>query len=558
MVSTFFVYRFGAQENRSRFEMETAEIIERIVQRFERYENSLMQARAFYQSSRAVSIKEFRDYFENTELIKRYPGLMGLGFTRKIEPHELNQHELSMRRLYPDYHVWPTHPRDVYFSIIFLEPFPVNEPAIGYDMFTESVRHEAMAQARDSGHAIMSGVVTLVQDDMRDPQPGFLIYLPVYEGGQLPKTKEERQKKLMGFIYSPFRSHDLFDGIFGRDKLDIDFTIAMVTEEGAISVYDAIKGPEQESKDHEATISFKILGRDFEAHFTSQQSFQQKSVRYGPYYIALSGLLLTLLLSRLFALSQNRAEFEKRSKELLAAEAARLRENQEALSKAISMRDEFISIASHELKTPLTALQLQLQLALRREVTQPERFRKIAELALTQVSRLTRLVEDLLDVTRIDAGKLTYEKKLSPLAPIVKETVERLEGHLTNSKCNLSLQVLDDVSAVIDTFRIEQVISNLLMNSAKYAGGSDVKVKLFREGQKAVITVEDTGPGIPSELHEKIFERFERAREQHTVAGLGLGLYIAKDIIIAHGGSLRVESKPGDGSRFIIELPLGG
>ena len=226
-------------------------------------------------------------------------------------------------------------------------------------------------------------------------------------------------------------------------------------------------------------------------------------------------------------------------------------ETRRALNEALKVRDEFLSIASHELKTPLTALklegQMQEHLAVKRN---DEGSRKVFGKVVKLVGRLDRLVEDMLDISRIQTGKLTLRKEDVNLPGIIRELIERtpMEGQLTYSGP-------DELRANVDVLRFEQVLTNLYQNARKYAPGSPVETLLEDLGERIEIRVVDHGPGIAPEAQKKIFDRFERAVEASEVSGLGLGLYISQEIISAHGGSIALESTPGRGAIFIIRLP---
>lgn len=229
---------------------------------------------------------------------------------------------------------------------------------------------------------------------------------------------------------------------------------------------------------------------------------------------------------------------------------------------ATRMRDEFISVAGHELRTPLTSLKLQTQMHERLiargdpAVYAPERMRKLVDLTSRQVERLSRLVEDMLDISRINVGKLSLTPEIFDLTQLVQETVDRLTPQLASAGCNVSLQIENAVTGSWDRYRIEQVLNNLLMNAIQHCPGKPVEVSLLRNGNSATLVVRDEGDGIAPEHQERIFARFERAVRPKAVRGLGLGLYICRQICESHGGTVRVESVPGRGSSFIVTLPM--
>jgi len=242
----------------------------------------------------------------------------------------------------------------------------------------------------------------------------------------------------------------------------------------------------------------------------------------------------------------------------LSVENARLyREAQDA----IRLRDEFLSIASHELKTPLTPLSLKLQMLGRELRKQPDSAlkRSVEDYVATgsrQVKKLSELVSDLLDVTRISGGKLRLEFEDVDLATLVREVVTRHEPEAARLGSTLQQDIQGTVMGHWDRLRLEQVVTNLVDNAIKYGAGKPVRVQVQVGESRAQLQVRDEGIGIAPEYLPRIFGRFERAVSERHYGGLGLGLYITRTIVEAMGGHIGVESKPGEGSVFTVELPL--
>lgn len=237
--------------------------------------------------------------------------------------------------------------------------------------------------------------------------------------------------------------------------------------------------------------------------------------------------------------------------------------SEEALHEALFYRDEFLSIASHELKTPLTSLKLQSQLFKRSVAKQDkmaysqERIDRLADEVDRQVKRLTRLVDDMLDISRIRSGKLSIQPEKVNLALLASEVLERSRSMFEdNDRVAPALRRCDPCEVFCDRFRIEQVMGNLLNNAYRYGRGQPVSVEVITKGNVAHVSIIDQGIGIDRQDKEKIFTRFRRAVPASEVSGLGLGLYIAKQIVEAHGGAIRVESELNKGSTFTVELPL--
>lgn len=239
----------------------------------------------------------------------------------------------------------------------------------------------------------------------------------------------------------------------------------------------------------------------------------------------------------------------------LAVEHSMLLERTE---RAVRMRDDFLSVAAHELRTPLTTLQIELQ-ALQRAVGQgritlPEAQSTKLARAQRQVITLVRLVEALLDVSRISAGRLELQPEETDLAEVVREVVSRFSEQLTIAGCMLELRVMP-ASGRWDRLRLEQVVTNLLTNAMKFGRGRPIEISVEAETHAARLRVRDHGIGIDPAALGRIFDRFERAVSTRSYGGLGLGLYITRQIVAAHGGTIEVQSQPGQGATFTVTLP---
>jgi signal transduction histidine kinase len=227
--------------------------------------------------------------------------------------------------------------------------------------------------------------------------------------------------------------------------------------------------------------------------------------------------------------------------------------------RAIRVRDDFLSVASHELKTPLTALKLQVEGLLMASGQQPEppwvvSIKNNLAVIARQVVRLDKLVANLLDVSRIAAGRLILEPKSLNLVAVAREVVANFQPELTRQHISLELVADDVVMGVWDPLRIEQIITNLVSNAIRYGAGNLIEIKVDSVGSDARLTVRDHGIGIAPHDLERVFERFERAVSV-DYGGLGLGLYISRQIVRAHGGTISVESQLGQGSTFTVVLP---
>jgi PAS domain S-box-containing protein len=231
------------------------------------------------------------------------------------------------------------------------------------------------------------------------------------------------------------------------------------------------------------------------------------------------------------------------------------------LQEAVNIRDEFLSIASHELRTPVTSLKLQLQMLrrlfdpLKVDALPIEKIVRMIDSSNLKVNRLSSLIEGLLDITRMDDGKMSYQFQDVNISDLVSEVVERFSEDFLRSNSKLKLVAQTDLHIECDPLRIEQVLVNLLSNALKYGSDNEVIVTLEKASLGVSLGVQDGGMGIPVDKQERIFNRFERLIPHTNISGMGLGLYIAKQIVEAHRGLIFVESEVGVGSRFLVELP---
>ncbi|KYG04868.1 hypothetical protein BE21_44245 [Sorangium cellulosum] len=226
--------------------------------------------------------------------------------------------------------------------------------------------------------------------------------------------------------------------------------------------------------------------------------------------------------------------------------------------EALRLRDEFVAIASHELRTPLTSLQLVMQ-GLERRLAPGldiEQARAAVARCNRQIRRLADLVDALLDVSRIQAGKLELQPSEVDLGAVVRDAAAQLADQLAQAGSELIVHAEGPVVGRWDSDRLEQVVTNLLTNAIKFGGGRPIEIVIASDGRTARLSMTDHGIGIDRGAQSKLFERFKRGVSAKHYGGLGLGLYIARVFVEAHGGRVHVKSELGQGSTFTVELPL--
>lgn len=283
---------------KTRFERSNIETIYKINNRMETYANTLQSGTALLNTVEKMNRQKWNIYFSSLEIEQHYPGFQGIGFSKVIAHNQLSEHIAQMRRDgLSDYGIQPFGKRAEYHSIIYLEPLNErNKRAIGYDMFTDPIRQSAMIRARDTGEVTLSGKVTLVQENETNIQAGFLMYVPFYDTQAASLTQAERNKYLQGFVYAPFRAHDLMSEILANQDPNI-----------AVKLYDGISVNEENllyksdnfTKDKPlftATIPIEMYGRTWTVVFQSQPSFNATIDSEHYRLIILAGLPISLLL----------------------------------------------------------------------------------------------------------------------------------------------------------------------------------------------------------------------------------------------------------------------
>ncbi|MBP5971003.1 MULTISPECIES: hybrid sensor histidine kinase/response regulator [Pseudomonas] len=239
-----------------------------------------------------------------------------------------------------------------------------------------------------------------------------------------------------------------------------------------------------------------------------------------------------------------------------------LQSTQSELEQAVRMRDDFMSIVAHEVRTPLNGLILETQLRkmhLARDNAAAftlDKMHAMVDRDERQIKSLIRLIEDMLDVSRIRTGKLSIRPNSFDLVQLVSNLLQNFAAQIEAAETTVTFEADMPVKGCWDEFRIEQVISNLLTNALRYGGRSPIQVRVYRQGNEARVEVQDHGIGISSENQKRIFQQFERVSAKTVVAGLGLGLFISEQIVAAHGGSIVVESQINEGALFRVCLPI--
>lgn len=649
---------------RERFDFRVEDVHKRITTRMVDYEHVLRGGTAVFEAYGEPSREQWRRYVATLELERYYPGIQGMGYSKVIPAAERDKHQAAVRAEgFPQYTLRPDGERELYSSIVYLEPFVArNLRAFGFDMYSEQTRRTAMARARDEGVPAMSGMVTLVQEDGKDVQKGFLLYLPVYRKGAGVDTVEARQAALLGWVYSPFRVKDLMNGILGQSADDIDFTIydgekidpeqkMYATGDVAPRVRDAAEAPTEFKR----AVQLSSAGRTWTIVYDGHGFVTGADSRFSD-LVALGGLLIDLLLFLTIAsISAQKREVEREVKlrtrdlrertddltsvfdlssdgfvvlrrmdatrglprveyvnpaferltgltnselaglaepeleEKLAARALRdgtlggqtdrlhltapehrvlqRSAGENATNRILYFRDitreaevdrmksEFLNTAAHELRTPMVSILGFTELMLHREY-EPELQRDMQETIHKQTKLLVNMVNELLDIARIEArqGK-DFKIGRVPLASLIRDVAAIAPG---GAERPLAVELPGEGFAVLgDADKTRQALLNLVSNAYKYSA-PDTPVRLevvedFAEGLMGLRVV-DQGIGMTPAQLARAGERFYRADTSGNIPGTGLGLAIAREIARLQGGRIDLQSELGKGTTVTLWL----
>ena len=312
---------------RQKFTAEAQEAALLIKNRMRDYEQALRGGVSLIQATEQVDRRIWALYVQGLNLKDILPGVQGLGYARMLKPDEVARHEERVRREgLPDYHVWPVEARNQYSAIEMLEPMDErNRRAIGYDMYSEPVRRQAMDVAMDHADTALSGLVTLKQENGVDPQPGFLMYLPVYKTGDPPADLQARRASIDGFVYSPFRAGDLMKGVLGRGAKEIDFELyddRIETPAQRLYATDSVNTAQHGEPLFEVRLDIDLPGRQWLAVFRSTPYFESNTLAPTPRSVLVGGLTIDFLLFLVISsLSRQRRILRQANEQLRASEA---------------------------------------------------------------------------------------------------------------------------------------------------------------------------------------------------------------------------------------------
>ncbi len=549
---------FSHKHAQARFNDETEDVQFIIEQRMLAYQASLYGAAALFAASENVSRAEWRFYVDTLQLGLHFPGIQGLGFSQVVTPADRARHEAQIRNEgFPDYRIWPPGEREIYTSIVYLEPFnPRNQRAFGFDMFSEPTRQAAMAQARDSGLPAVSARVMLVQETDTDVQHGFLMYVPVYRNGMPIDTVAQRRNALQGFVYAPFRLRDLMQRILGNDKHTLEFELYDGTQPAVENIlYQTESGPVYAAKQSShtkfsSTRRVDVAGRTWTLYVHAHSEFLSTAEQLQPVLIATGGLMVNMLL---FVIISSLSRRQKLAAALAHEMTVDLRRSNADL-------EQFAYAASHDMRQPLRMVSSYLQL-LETDLSPvlTEETRKNLNFAIDGAQRMDQMLTGMLEYSRL--GRQVQSKALLDSRALLDEALRALQPAIDEAQANIRIEgqwpaVLASRDGIV------RLLQNLIGNAVKYRlEGLRPEIVISASPAAASngehrFAISDNGIGLSAEHEGRLFRMFERLQPREKYPGAGIGLALCRKIIEQHGGRIWAESA-GDhlGCTFVFTLP---
>lgn len=516
------------------------------------YEETLRAGSSVFNASDEVTREEWFRFASIFDLPNRYPGIQGIGYAKLTTDENREAFVNHVRATdYSAYRIYPDNNQSTKVSLLYLAPSPTPySKSIGYDIYSDPLRRKAMDEARDNARASITEKTAFLNTDPDEAEASFIMYFPVYKSTTIPETAVERQAQLDGFIYAPFRASVLF-GSLDTSKPDTAFGYRLYSGKAEDSqllyesrAFQAIAAAKHGQDMETRTLTFG--DSEWTLQFNRGSNLGSAELRKRPANVLWGGLVFSVVVALLIYVL-----LASRARKLAYADEAEIQE----------AKDELLALASHQLRTPATGVKqyigmLREGFAGNLAPNQQEILNKAYE----SNERQLMTINEMLSVARADSGRLLLEKTRMELGKLLSDIVAEQKKSFEQQSQTVSLTVpKKPIYYAADPQYFRMAIENILNNANKYTPpGGTVKVRLKRSREEAQIYIEDTGVGVEERDYPLLFKKFSRIPNELTskVSGSGIGLYLAKSIIIEHGGHIDFSSKPGVGSLFVITLPM--
>jgi two-component system OmpR family sensor kinase len=518
----------------------------RVQDKLDSYELMLLGASGLFGSSDQVTRSEWKKFVSSFDIQQNYPGIQGIGYAVHARPEELPGLAQSVRREgFKDFDVFPAGSRPEYVVNLYYEP--LNPTGLGFDMFSEPARRQAILTAKNTGTSSITGKLQFVRGPQQLGSTGFSMYLPVYTSGAqqaLPPASRSAQ----GYVYAPFSADNFFTQAL-RHSTDSQYGLRIydTSIEAKQSLFETTNFrtlDTSSSLNHAAPLS--LFGRKWVLDFRFSPDIIAKTTRTRPTSSLIVGSMLSLLLSG-FVWT------------LLAARTRVLSHTKQI--EVQSAKDELLSLASHQLRTPATSVKQYIGMALEGFAGKlSSQQRNLLDKAYESNERQLHIINEILYVAKIDAKGIVLTPRRINLNKLLRELTQELSATAKKNRQKVRLQMpLRQTYVEADEHCLRMALENLISNALKYSyEGSTVALKLATTAADGIrITVKDKGVGIDPDDLPLLFQRFSRIPNElsRQTSGSGIGLYLSQQLVELHGGTIAVESIKGSGTTFTVSLP---
>lgn len=535
----------------ARFEAAKNRAVGLIQDRMSKYEDALWSGVAFMDANGgSVSLTQWRTFAGSLNLQEKYPGVNGIGYIPFVERADLTGYLQERSAEDRAFTIYPEHQLDFLLPITFIEPELVNNAAVGLDVAHETNRRTGLLAARDTGTAQITGPIVLVQDS--NHTPGFLFYAPMYRGHSTP-SQDLREEEFLGVVYAPFVVRNLVQGLLSKELREVRFSLM----DGDQVIYDEHDQDEplyDKQPMFTETVQIEMYGRIWTVDVRTNLAFRAQNSSDQSTFILIGGLLIEILVITLLALLTQ----SNRKAHLLADRlTTELRAKTENLEKANAEIEQFVYVASHDLKTPVRGIGFLADVieedleGILGPLDQHKELKTQISMIRDRVARMNDLTRGIMDYSRVMHGDGVTPELL--VQDLINDCVSDFEVKASQVKVSSAVSVIE-----CDTHNFRRVVENLVGNAFKYhpnRAAAKIEVEVLDLQDRLSVSVKDDGKGIAPEYHERIFDVFQTLRSGNQKESTGIGLAIVKKAVQRHGFDVSLESSVGNGAVFTFCWP---
>lgn len=544
---SFLMSRNNAnQELRARINNYTETTEGAVQDRLNIFEETLRAGLGLFAGNGNVTKQQWHEFISTSAVLERYPGAQNVAYSKVVPRDKLGQVTAEARAsVVPDFTITPAGDREIYVPIFYVEPdTESSRKALGFDSYSESIRAKAMAAARDTGLVTITNTVQSPFDAPSDTK-AFIMYAPQYRAGVSLTSVEQRRAAIEGFLQVGFLADKFMENVMpGKSDLNIAYTLTLGDD--AQPVYTTSNYVKMAAARHQSASGTMNIGNTtvrFDFIYDLDEVIPAVSAR--PLAVLVFGTITAMLIAGAVWLV-----LRGKAHELLL-------EKERGINEA---KDNLLSLASHQLRTPATGVKQYLGLVIQGfsgELTPQQQ--DLLEKAYASNERQLKTINDVLYLARLGSGRVVLSKSQFSVAKLITDIVGELNDEINARKHRLKAVVPKKERQFYgDEHMIRMAIENLLTNAIKYTHDKGrITIKLSY-GKNLRIIIQDTGVGIPSDQQSRMFKQFERIENDLSVGvgGTGIGLYVVQNIIDMHEGYIDVESEQGKGSTFTLVLPF--